>query len=174
MIGFKQNRPLLQHGMCLFAEYGDFWISDALEKAAEKAKVSIPFKSDLVEAVKYYLENFCDLSVLKVEELFKRMRKMLNEVGLSMIASHLSVQIPPVVINVADIAKDWPFWLFFQSALNHKLAVLRQSGITHYSFTDKKACVLALQGCHKWNKRSQNLLDELDFILSRYQPSLIK
>ena len=169
MIGFKNNRPLLQHGTCLISEYGDDWIGEALQRAADQAGTTLPFKDDLVQSIKFYLENYCDLELLHVEELFGRIRKMLTEVGLGHLAFHLKCAVPPVPINVADIARDFPLWLFFQSALHSKVSDLGEFGVTKYSFVEKKACVLAIQGSEKWTKRSEFLLSELDFILSRYE-----
>lgn len=169
MIGFKNNRPCLKLGDCLISEYGEQWLSEALEEAANRAGTSLPFKDDLVASVRYYLEHDCDLSVMAVSDLYDRIRRMLNEVGLSHLARELQEVTPPVAVSVAEIARTVPFWLFFDGELRRLLSRLRAQGITRYRFTDKKECILALQGKTRWNSRSQYLLEELDFMLSRYE-----
>lgn len=169
MIGFRNNRPLLKLGDFLIAEYGDQWLADALENAARKAGTTLPFKDDLLASVRYYLEHECDLSVMSLSDLYDRIRRMLRDVGLSHLARELNDLTPPITVSVAEIARNVPFWLFFDGELRHYLSRLREQGITHYRFTDKKECVLALQGKKRWNSTSEHLLDELEFLLSRYE-----
>lgn len=169
MIGFRNNRPLLKLGDCLIAEYGEQWLDDALEHAAHRAGTTLPFKEDLLASVTYYLEHECDLSVMAVSDLYDRIRRMLRDVGLSHLARELKEVTPPVAVSVAEIARTVPFWLFFDGELRRRLSRLREQGITRYCFTDKEECVLALQGKKRWTSTSQHLLDELDFLLSRYE-----
>ena len=169
MIGFRNNRPLLKLGDCLITEYGEQWLADALEHAARRAGTTLPFKEDLLASVRYYLEHECDLSVMKVSELYARLRRMLTEVGLEHLARELREEMPPMTVCVAEIARSVPFWLFFDGELRQYLSRLREQGITRYRFTDKKECVLALQGKKRWSSTSQHLLEDLDFLLSRYE-----
>lgn len=169
MIGFRNNRPLLQLGSCLIAEYGEQWLADALENAARRAGTTLPFKNDLLASIRYYLEHGCDLSVMPVSELYARLRRMLSDVGLGHLAAELNEVTPPMAVSVAEIARCVPFWLFFDGELRRHLSRLRDQGITRYCFTDKKECVLALQGAARWNRTSQHLLDDLNFMLSRYE-----
>lgn len=113
MIGFRNNRPLLKLGDCLITEYGEQWLADALEHAARRAGTTLPFKEDLLASVRYYLEHECDLSVMKVSELYARLRRMLTEVGLEHLARELREEMPPMTVCVAEIARSVPFWLFF-------------------------------------------------------------
>ena len=104
MIGFRNNRPLLKLGDCLITEYGEQWLADALEHAARRAGTTLPFKEDLLASVRYYLEHECDLSVMKVSELYARLRRMLTEVGLEHLARELREEMPPMTVCVAEIA----------------------------------------------------------------------
>lgn len=169
MIGFRNNRPLLKLGDCLIAEYGEQWLADALEHAARRAGTTLPFKQDLLASVRYYLEHECDLSVMQVSELYERLRRMLTEVGLGHLARELKEETPPMTVSVAEIARHVPFWLFFDGELRRRLSRLREQGITRYRFTDKEECVLALQGKKHWTSTCQHSLEELDFLLSRYE-----
>ena len=138
MIGFRNNRPLLKLGDCLITEYGEQWLADALEHAARRAGTTLPFKEDLLASVRYYLEHECDLSVMKVSELYARLRRMLTEVGLEHLARELREE-------------------------------MRGHGITRYCFTGRKECVMALRGRKRWDRSCQSLLEDLDFLLSRYE-----
>jgi len=144
MIGFRNNRPLLKLGDCLITEYGEQWLADALEHAARRAGTTLPFKEDLLASVRYYLEHECDLSVMKVSE-------------------------PPMTVCVAEIARSVPFWLFFACELKKQVEELRGHGITRYCFTGRKECVMALRGRKRWDRSCQSLLEDLDFLLSRYE-----
>ncbi len=169
MIGFKNNRPCLKSGDSVIAEYGDAWLADALERAACRAGTTLPFKDDLMAAIRYYLEHECNLTLMPVTELFARIRLMLREVGLAHLAEALTDAVPPVTVSVAEIAREAPIWLFFDGRLRHHLSGLREQGITRYRFTEKRECVLTLQGKKRWNATSRALLKDLDFILSRYE-----
>ena len=146
MIGFRNNRPLLKLGDCLITEYGEQWLADALEHAARRAGTTLPFKEDLLASVRYYLEHECDLSVMKVSE-----------------------EMPPMTVCVAEIARSVPFWLFFACELKKQVEELRGHGITRYCFTGRKECVMALRGRKRWDRSCQSLLEDLDFLLSRYE-----
>ena len=152
MIGFRNNRPLLKLGDCLITEYGEQWLADALEHAARRAGTTLPFKDDLLASVRYYLEHECDLSVMQVSELYERLRRMLTEVGLAHLARELKEETPPMTVSVAEIARSVPL-----------------HGITKYCFTGRKECVMALQGRKRWDRSCQTLLEDLDFLLSRYE-----
>lgn len=169
MIGFRNNRPLLRLGDCLIAEYGDQWLADALEHAARRAGTTLPFKDDLLASVRYYLEHECDLSVMQVSELYERLRRMLTEVGLAHLARELKEETPPMTVSVAEIARVVPFWLFFACELKKQVEELQVHGITKYCFTGRKECVMALQGRKRWDRSCQTLLEDLDFLLSRYE-----
>ena len=69
-------------------------------------------QGDLLASVRYYLEHECDLSVMKVSELYARLRRMLTEVGLEHLARELREEMPPMTVCVAEIARSVPFWLF--------------------------------------------------------------
>lgn len=169
MIGFRNNRPLLKLGDCLITEYGEQWLADALEHAARRAGTTLPFKDDLLASVRYYLEHECDLSVMRVSELYERLRRMLTEVGLAHLARELKEETPPMTVSVAEIARSVPFWLFFACELKKQVEELQGHGITKYCFTGRKECVMALQGRKRWDPSCQTLLEDLDFLLSRYE-----
>ena len=131
MIGFRNNRPLLKLGDCLITEYGEQWLADALEHAARRAGTTLPFKDDLLASVRYYLEHECDLSVMRVSELYERLRRMLTEVGLAHLARELKEETPPMTVSVAEIARSVPFWLFFACELKKQVEEVKAQSKIH-------------------------------------------
>mgnify|MGYP000030167787 CR=1 FL=1 len=55
------------------------------------------------------------------------------------------------------------------AALKKQVEELRGHGITRYCFTGRKECVMALRGRKRWDRSCQSLLEDLDFLLSRYE-----
>ena len=53
--------------------------------------------------------------------------------------------------------------------LKKQVEELRGHGITRYCFTGRKECVMALRGRKRWDRSCQSLLEDLDFLLSRYE-----
>ncbi|MFR4436702.1 MAG: hypothetical protein ACLT8C_03130, partial [Akkermansia muciniphila] len=106
---------------------------------------------------------------MKVSELYARLRRMLTEVGLEHLARELREEMPPMTVCVAEIARSVPFWLFFACELKKQVEELRGHGITRYCFTGRKECVMALRGRKRWDRSCQSLLEDLDFLLSRYE-----
>lgn len=169
MICFKSKRPILRIGDCLISDYNFGWLADALDAAADELEMELPFRDDLVAAVLTYLEESCPWEVMPIDMLYKRIRSMLQEVGMEKLAAHLPEMSPPVSVNIDEIARRNPLLLFFANDLNHELSTLRSKGLTHYRFTGERECVLEIQGSRHWNKRSEALLEEIHFILSRYR-----
>ena len=106
---------------------------------------------------------------MQVSELYERLRRMLTEVGLAHLARELKEETPPMTVSVAEIARSVPFWLFFACELKKQVEELQVHGITKYCFTGRKECVMALQGRKRWDRSCQTLLEDLDFLLSRYE-----
>ncbi len=169
MICFKSKKPPLRIGDYLVSEYNADWLAEAFDTAAARLDMDLPFRDDLITAVWTYLEETCPWRVLSLDELYRKIRAMLSEVGLSALASQLPELSPPVQVAIDEIAKINPLLLFFASNLNRKVASLRSMGVTDYLFSGEKECVYELQGKKIWNKNSDFLLEEIHFLLSKYK-----
>ncbi|MEG0837419.1 MAG: hypothetical protein RSE01_07655 [Akkermansia sp.] len=169
MICFKNNRPALLVGECLVTDYGTGWLVNSLHKAAERAGTTIPFCTDIISSIECYLEENCPLDVLPLQELYRRVKAMLRAVGLQHLAETLPTLAPPATVNLPAIAEKSPLLLFFAEELDQAMGQLRTQGFDDCCFTGKKECVLLLQGHKKWTHASQKMLDDLEFILSRYK-----
>ena len=108
MIAFKNNRPLLQTGHCVISDYDATWLEDVLQQAADAAGVSLPFRGEIARAILLYLEEQCPLHAVPLDYLFQRIARMLRQAGLPLIADHLRLQTPPVVIDLRAMAEQSP------------------------------------------------------------------
>lgn len=144
MISFAAKRPMLQTGHCVIADYDRQWLEHVLQDAAERAGTFMPMRREIAEAIMLYLESRCPLSSLPLEFLFARIKSMLEEVGLPLIAQHLRKQTPPVDISLEEIAAQSPLPLFFYTELRRRVEKLRQMGLNSYHFSGEENCSIAL------------------------------
>lgn len=166
MIAFKNSLPLLQTGYCVISDYGVEWIERVLQDAADAAGVRLPFRDEIARAVLLYLERECPLHAVPLEYLFERIRRMLYEVGLPLIAQNLKMQTPAVDIELDELACQQDLPLFFYTELGKRLAELRKLGLNSYNFSGKKQCSLLLGARRRVCPTQQRALEELDAFLS--------
>lgn len=144
MIAPQQFRPLLQNGHCVVADYDVDWIASVLQDAAQSAGVRLPFVREVAQAVMIFLQEQCPMRVVPLEYLFSRMRKMLDDIGMSLVALHLRTQTPPVDIDLDSLAHEKPLPLFFYTELQRRMDELKRMGMNTYRFTGRKGCSLML------------------------------
>lgn len=168
MVAIRNNRPLLQTGHCVISDYGCDWVERVLQEAADEAGVhKIPFRAEIARAVMLYLEKECPLPTVPLEYLFARLREVLHQVGLPLIADHLRCQTPPVDIPLDSMADETPLPLFFYNELETRLRDLHRMGLTSYHFSGKKRCSLLLGSRRRACPTQRRALAELDAFLSR-------
>lgn len=167
MVAVRHNRPLLQTGHCVISDYGADWVERVLQEAADAAGVKmIPFRAEIARAVMLYLEKECPLPTVPLEYLFARLREVLNQVGLPLIAANLRCQTPPVDIDLHELAESAPLPLFFYTELQHRLDGLQRLGLNTYHFSGRKSCSLALGSRRRACPAQQRALAELDAFLT--------
>ncbi|MBR5895629.1 MAG: hypothetical protein IKZ13_08830 [Akkermansia sp.] len=165
MISFKNNRPLLQNGYCVFSDYDLAWLVNVLQEAATSAGTKLPFKEEIAAGVLQYLENNCPLHAVPLDYLFDRMRSLLNQIGLPLIATHLRKQPPPVDIELDTLADEAPLPLFFYTELRRRMDNLRNKGLTNYNFSGMERCSFALGDRRRACPTQKKALDELHAFL---------
>lgn len=171
MISFIGNRPAIQVGRHQVIDYGITWLDDALKRAAIAAnQEDFPFIEDIRGGVVEYLESRCSLKLLRLEDLFERMRKMLIKIGFEHIARELKPLAPPVSFSLVHAAMEAGngFELAFFESLRSELVELRAQGAEKVHFTGLHECVLILRGASKWNKQCQPLYREIEVFLSEW------
>ncbi len=165
MISFKNNRPLLQNGYCVFSDYDLSWLVNVLQEAADSAGTRLPFKQEIAAGVLQYLETNCPLHAVPLDYLFDRMRNLLNQIGLPLIATHLRKQPPPVDIELDSLAAEAPLPLFFYTELRRRMDSLRSKGLTSYHFSGKERCSFALGDRRRACPTQRQALAELNAFL---------
>ena len=165
MISFKNNRPLLQNGYCVFSDYDLAWLVNVLQEAADNAGTKLPFKEEIAAGVLQYLETNCPLHAVPLDYLFDRMRNLLNQIGLPLIATHLRKQTPPVDIELDTLADETPLPLFFYTELRRRMDALRSKGLNSYHFSGAERCSFALGDRRRACPTPQRALDELNAFL---------
>lgn len=169
MIAFKNKRPLLQTGHCVISDYDAAWLEDVLQQAADSAGVSLPFRGEIAKAILIYLEEKCPLHAVPLDYLFQRIARMLRQAGLPLIADHLRLQTPPVIIDLHELAEKAPLPLFFYSELEQHLAQLRRLGLTTYEFAGIESCSKLLGDRRRACPTQRRMLDELNAFLATHQ-----
>ncbi|MBR2145614.1 MAG: hypothetical protein IKK73_05445 [Akkermansia sp.] len=169
MIAFKNNRPLLQTGHCVISDYDATWLEDVLQQAADAAGVSLPFRGEIARAILLYLEEQCPLHAVPLDYLFQRIARMLRQAGLPLIADHLRLQTPPVVIDLRAMAEQSPLPLFFYNALEQHLEHLRRLGLTTYEFAGAESCSKLLGDRQRTCPTQRRVLSELNAFLANHR-----
>ncbi len=169
MISFKNKRPLLQNGYCVFSDYDLSWLVNVLQEAATEAGTTLPFKEEIAAGVLMYLENNCPLHAVPLDYLFERMRNLLNQIGLPLIAAHLRKQTPPIDIELDTLAAEAPLPLFFYTELRRRMDNLRDKGLTNYHFSGKTRCSFALGDRRRACPTQRQALAELNAYLLQTQ-----
>lgn len=165
MIAFKNNRPVLQTGHCVISDYDREWLSGLLQEAAEAAGTTLPLKDEIAAGILLYLETECPLRAVPLDYLFDRMRRLLEQIGLPLIAANLRKQTPPIDIELDALAEETPLPLFFYTELKRRMDNLRSIGLDTYHFSGKKECSLALGDRRRVCPTQQRALEELDAFL---------
>ena len=165
MIAYKNNRPVLQTGHCVISDYDREWLAGVLQEAAEAAGTTLPMKDEIANGILLYLETHCPLHSVPLDFLFERMRRLLEQIGLPLIAANLRKQTPPVDIELDTLADEAPLPLFFYTELRRRMETLRSVGLNTYHFRGKKACSLALGDRRRACPAQQRALNELNAFL---------
>lgn len=168
MISLIGNRPALQIGRHQVIDYDTGWIDDALRRAACAAdQADFPFVDEIRRGVVQYLETRCPLKMMRIEELYDRMRRMLQKIGCHGIAEKLQPLAPPVTISLVRAAMEAGngFELAFFASLRSELSNLRDAGAEEIRFSGLHESAMILRGAAKWNKYCQAMLMEIEAFL---------
>jgi hypothetical protein len=172
VICLAANRPALQIGRHQVIGYDTAWLSTALKRAAAAAeRDDFPFLDEIRDGVVHYLENQCPLRMLPIQQLFARMRRMLERIGCEIIAAKLEPLAPPVTVSLVETAREAGngFELAFFGALRGELEELRGAGAEEVSFTGLRECALILRGAQKWNRSCEVLLGEITGFIENFE-----
>lgn len=171
MIAFIANRPTLQVGPYQVNEYDDVWLDDALRRAAERAELGdFPLLDEIRAAVVLYLENQCPLRLLRLDELYAKLRRMLCDVGCPSIAEKLEPVAPPVKLSLVCAARQAGngFELAMFTMLRGHFGELRAEGAEKVLLTAVRPAILTLRGVKSWTSSCDHLLGDLRHFVSAW------
>lgn len=144
MTPIAYSKPMLQSGKCIVTDYDLTWLETVLREAAQRAGAPLPCAREVAQGILIYLQEECPLHTLPLEYLFGRMRRLLREIGLPLVAEHLEAQMPPVDIELDALADENPLPLFFYTKLRAQMDSLRELGMTTYRFSGVRQCSMLL------------------------------
>ncbi len=171
MISLIGNRPAIQVGRYQVLHYDTSWLGDALRRAAAAAqRDDFPFVDEIRKGIETYLETRCPLRLLPLEDLFARLRHMLNRIGCEGIAEKLEPLAPPVTLSLAGAAREAGngFELAFFETLRRELAHLREAGAEEIRFTGLRESAQLLCGAEKWDARCDALYADIRTFLGNF------
>lgn len=172
LIAILGNRPALQVGHQQVIDYDTAWLDSALEQAARAAnREDFPYLTDIRNGVVEYLESKCSLKLLKIEDLYDRVRRMLIMIGCDTIAEELEPVAPPVTVCLVAAAMEAGngFELAFFEKLRTELSQLRDQGVQEIRFTGLRESSLILRGSETWNHHCDRLLGEIELFLKAWK-----
>lgn len=170
MISLIGTRPAIQVGRHQVLHYDTSWVGDALRRAADAAeRHDFPFVDEIRIGIETYLETKCPLKLLSLEELFEKMRHMLNRIGCESIAENLKPLAPPVTLSLVHAAMEAGngYELAFFSSLRKELKELHEAGAEEIRFTGLRESAQLLCGTPKWDRRCEQLLADIRLFLNR-------
>ena len=171
MISFIGNRPAIQVGRHQVVDYDVAWLDNAIRRAAIAAEIeNFPFVEDIRGGVEKYLETKCPLRLMRLDELFDRVRAMLEKIGCAHIADKLEPLAPPVTFSLVHAAMEAGngFELAFFEKLRAELRELRAAGAEEIRFTGLRESAMVLRGAAKWNKACDAMLVEIEAFLKAW------
>lgn len=168
MIAFINQRPAIQIGPYQVLDYDTAWLEDAIMRAAKAADYeNFPMAQEIRYGVELYLESKCALRLLRLEDLFERVRKMLVKIGCEPIAAQLRPLAPLITVSLVNTATTAGngFELAFFETLRSEIAELRDAGAEKVHFIGLRESTQILRGESKWNKHCDALLEEIRIFL---------
>jgi len=172
MICLSGNLPVLQIGNHQVVGYDTAWIDESLRRAAASSdRLDFPFIDDIRDGILHYLEHRCSLRILPIENLYRRMRSMLNRLGCSAIADNLQILSPPVTVSLARSARQAGngFELLFFTELGRDIEDLMANGVESIRFCDIEECARVLKGHKNMTKACNQLAGEIVQFLTYYR-----
>jgi len=170
MICHVGNRPVLKVGDHQVAIYDTAWIETALHRATVAAdRDDFPFINDIRDGIVHYLENKCPLRLLPIEDLYSRMKKMLDRIGCPAIAENLTILTPPIFLSLARTARLFPkgFELGFFQQIRDEVQKLHQLGTEEVHFTEIREATLLLSGTKTWTPKCDEIQADIEVFLEQ-------
>ncbi len=163
MIALPARLPMIQLSQDQVAACEPDWLLRTLQNATKGTSIPEWLANDVLRGVLFYLQENFDGSVIGVNELFDRLRRSLQSVGLKEVAENLPTTPPPVRISLTDLARraGTGYELAFFSLLEDQVRQAAHGGAQKLHCYGLRKCVKQLAARQRWNRRCERLQTEI-------------
>ena len=164
MICLTSKLPILQVGSHQISDYDTDWLHRAIQDGLIQAEIDTPeIANDIYQGVLHYLQNDCPWIPLKIEDLYKKVTKLMGKIGLEKAQSHLPIYYPEIRISVAKILVEiqCPMEIALMKSLQQEITTLKDYGVEQIVLEEIKEAVTTIMPTKRWNKKKQSLHDEI-------------
>ena len=163
MISLPHSLPYIRIGSSSLALCEPEWLSDTLSNAASGTDVPDWMVRDISRGVESFLANHYKGSVIDSDDLFARIEKTLESLGLDHVAAKIDKTPPPVRISLSELVR--------RAGTGYELAFFRLLDEQVQSAASGGACLVEVHGLHrgvrrlvatkKWTARCETLKGEI-------------
>lgn len=163
MIALPSQLPLLRIGEHELTTYEGSWIARCIRAAAERAgHADWWFAEDIAKGVVAYLQTRFKSSAITIQQLEQKIRHTLLVIGFSDVADAMSVDPPPMSLNLKDLARQSDgIELMFFKLLDQRVSKLTEAGARILSLCGTKDAVKHLRSVKSWNQHCRILEEQI-------------
>lgn len=169
MISLPHSLPYIRIGASSLALCEPEWLSDTLTKAARETDVPAWMAEDISRGVENFLMNHYHGTVIDSADLFARIERTLEALGLSHVAAKIDKTPPPVRISLGELARraGSGYELAFFRLLEDQLNSAATGGASVVEIHGLYSGVRRLAASKKWTGRCEQLKNEITEFVGR-------
>jgi len=169
MIALPHALPYIRIGSSSLALCEPEWLTETLTNAACGTDVPDWMARDISRGVESFLMNHYKGSVIDSADLFARIEKTLEALGLNHVAAKMDKTPPPVRISLSELARraGTGYELAFFHLLEEQLKSAATGGATVVEFHGLTNCVRRLVATKKWTGRCESLKREITAFVTK-------
>lgn len=164
MIALADGMPLVQLEDARVVAFQGDWIARALAKAAVKAGYQKWWLAEYVtETIAQYLASHYEANAISIPRLTRLLSDVLQVIGYSEIAAHLTLGLPGERLNLVDLVQEAGagYELAFFNRLRDRLQSLIGAGTTDVDLVGLAPCVKQLRARKSWSRGCDALQEEI-------------
>jgi hypothetical protein len=169
MIALPQSLPLVAWHSSRNVPLSESWLSESIHLSARRAgHPDWGYADEVAKAITFFLQQDYPGSVITTGELREIMRRSLDGIGCSDIATHVRLVAPRVSIFLPELARRSGLELLFFQQLRERLQESLQVVVQGIRLEGIRNCVKILDGSRKWDRGCQRLNDEIVLFTRRH------
>lgn len=163
MISLPHALPYIRIGRSSLALCEAGWLNKTLTNAASGTDLPEWIALDISRGVERYLADHYKGSVIDSDDLFARIEKTLQSLGLDHVAARIDKTPPPVRISLSELARraGAGYELAFFNLLEEQLRSAANGGATVVEVHGLRNGVRRLVATKKWTSRCERLMGEI-------------